>query len=77
MKKNKKQIKLPEKINYAVGGSLMGVAYLLIDHEMYSYIIVLLSFSAILFTSEVHIRIDFIINTTNKIKNILKKITNN
>ncbi|HSH51558.1 MAG TPA: hypothetical protein VK982_07525 [Bacteroidales bacterium] len=73
MKKNKKQIKLPEKINYAVGGSLMGVAYLLIDYEMYSYIIVLLSFSAILFTSEIHIRIDFIINVINRVKKYFKE----
>lgn len=72
MKKHQK-VKIPEKINYAVGGSLMGVAYSLIEYEMYSYIIVLLSLSAILFSSEIHIRTDFIINVVDRMKSIFRE----
>lgn len=72
MKKYQK-VKIPEKINYAVGGSLMGVAYSLIAYEMYSYIIALLSLSAILFSSEIHIRTDFIINIVDGVKKHFKR----
>lgn len=51
----------------------MGVAYSLIEYEMYSYIIVLLSLSAILFSSEIHIRTDFIINVVDRMKSIFRE----